>query len=323
MAPTASIRSCLRARATIMVALALTSILFLYHANVQQPVYTNNSPPPTPNKPLTTQQRLKISEGVYQNHVKARNNFLEEYGYGSSAFDPWNQNPSAMPWWWYFQPAFQCPHDVQRVGIFKDGGKWVCGLRLLELQKKQSNKKCVIYSIGVAQESTFEDELLKRTDCEIWAFDGSINEVTGDVKNNPRLHFNKIFVGNEDKLDEDQNVWKTLKTIMKENGHDWIDILKIDIEGYEFEVLDHFMAEDKVLPFGQLQLEIHLDRNTQLGGRIPFKDYLEWWQRLEKHQLRPFWSELNLVAVMVGHTDYTYAEYSFINLAGDHLLLHD
>lgn len=28
-----------------------------------------------------------------------------------------------MPFWWYFQPAFNCPHEVERVGRFNDGGK--------------------------------------------------------------------------------------------------------------------------------------------------------------------------------------------------------
>lgn len=30
-----------------------------------------------------------------------------------------------MPFWWYFQPSFNCPYEVERVGRFNDGGK-VC-----------------------------------------------------------------------------------------------------------------------------------------------------------------------------------------------------
>ena len=102
-----------------------------------------------------------------------------------SEFDPWD---SWMSWWSYFPAAFDCPFDVQRVGNFGDGGKWVCGLRLLEAAKEEeegaegdehpkSHRPCVVYSFGVATESSFEEELLRRTDCEIWAFDGSVDKM--------------------------------------------------------------------------------------------------------------------------------------------------
>ena len=41
----------------------------------------------------------------------------------------------------FFTPAFQCPHQVERVGTLGDGGKWVCGLDRVAKQKH-----CVIYS---------------------------------------------------------------------------------------------------------------------------------------------------------------------------------
>ncbi|KAI9443448.1 hypothetical protein H4582DRAFT_1924800, partial [Lactarius indigo] len=47
---------------------------------------------------------------------------------------------------------------------------------------------------------------------------------------------------------------------MELNGHTFIDILKIDIEGGEFDALTALLsaraAEGNVLPVGQLQLEI-------------------------------------------------------------------
>jgi hypothetical protein len=62
----------------------------------------------------------------------------------------------------------------------------------------------------------------------------------------------------------------TLKTLMRGNGHDWIDILKIDIEGAEFKALTDLLVAYKgqPLPFGQLQLEIHV--------RMDFKEYNKW-----------------------------------------------
>ena len=71
-------------------------------------------------------------------------------------------------------------------------------------------------------------------------------------------------------------------------GHTHIDILKIDIEGWEFEtittLLNPYVATGEPLPFGQLQLEIHIWNKS-------FAEYLTWWETLENAGLRPFWTE--------------------------------
>jgi hypothetical protein len=81
------------------------------------------------------------------------------------------------------------------------------------------------------------------------------------------------------------------------SGHTFIDILKIDIEGGEFDALATFLAahaEDAVFPVGQLQLEIHAR-----DGHENFEYFARWWATLEAAGLRPFWTELNLVYVNI------------------------
>ncbi|KAG0066753.1 hypothetical protein BGZ93_003026 [Podila epicladia] len=266
--------------------------------------------------------RLAKSESLYQKQLIQRDMFLNSHGYGQPGFSPWANSEGQQPWWWYFQPAFNCPHEVERIGRINDGGKWVCGMSVLE---RPSAKKCVIYSLGVFDDSSFEAAMMERTNCEVWAFDGSVDGVAGDARGNPRIHFSKVFLGCQDKV-ENGYVFKTLPTIMKENGHTWIDVLKIDIEGYEFQVLTDLMNayEGKILPFSQLQIEFHLysaDMGTDAAGFTRFK---AWFERLEKFQLRPFWSELNLIPILnTPNTLPGYIEYCFINTAGDHSLLHD
>lgn len=46
------------------------------------------------------------------------------------------------------------------------------------------------------------------------------------------------------------------------------------------------------MPFGQLQIEIHLWRDN-----LNFHQFLAFWERLEKAGLRPFWTEPNLIWV--------------------------
>jgi len=81
---------------------------------------------------------------------------------------------------------------------------------------------------------------------------------------------------------------------MERNGHDFIDVLKIDIEGNEYDSLgafiDSFAAQP--LPFGQLQIEIHVYEDQPWND---FAKVLKWWQKLEAAGLRPFYSESNLV----------------------------
>ena len=101
------------------------------------------------------------------------------------------------PWppytiWDFFPPAFNCPWEVERIGILGDGGKFVCGFsRIVE------KPKCVIYSIGVNHESSFvphrppavdhavnppcsfEAELLERgKNCQVWGYDFSVDSVS-------------------------------------------------------------------------------------------------------------------------------------------------
>ncbi|KAG0338821.1 hypothetical protein BG000_003337 [Podila horticola] len=238
-------------------------------------------------------------------------------------FDIWPKDKDGLNWWGYFQPSFNCPHELQRVGRYNDGGKWMCGMSVLENLKPE--EKCVIYSMGVYDDSSWEAEMMSRTKCEVWAYDGSVDGVAGDAKGNPRIHFRKIFIGSEDRVDADGSVWKTLPTIMKENGHDWIDVLKADIEGYEYQTLDGLMDtyRGSHLPFSQLQIELHLvgpDLGPDVKGFTKFK---RWFERMESMHMRPFMSELNIVSHLNNPVEgFVCSEYSFINIAGNHRLLH-
>lgn len=86
----------------------------------------------------------------------------------------------------------------------------------------------------------------------------------------------------------------TLHTLMERNGHTFIDVLKIDIEGNEYDSLAAFIdsAAGAPLPIGQLQIEIHVFQDQPWNN---FEKVLTWWETLEAAGLRPFYSESNLV----------------------------
>lgn len=166
---------------------------------------------------------------------------------------------------------------------------------------------------GINYESSFEMEILDNTEhCQIWGYDFSVTAFGPEIPRSllHRTHFKAFGLSGEDKHDpEDNPPMYTLESLMKMNGkyfyffflfsshslinnwigHTHIDILKIDIEGWEFAtittLLNPYIESGKPLPFGQLQLEIHIWDKT-------FVEYLTWWETLEKAGLRPFWTEV-------------------------------
>lgn len=55
---------------------------------------------------------------------------------------------------------------------------------------------------------------------------------------------------------------KTLSTIMRELGHKWVDVLKIDIEGNEWPVLEQMVTDKRPLMFTQMQVHYFTSRST-------------------------------------------------------------
>jgi len=267
--------------------------------------------------------KLVVLEEIYQRSLVKRKELIRIFGPSVDKIDPFPKNREFYTLWDFFTPSFSCPHSVERIGVPGDGGKYVCGLsRIAE------KKSCVIYSFGINDESSFEAELLQRArGCQVWGYDFSVERFGPEVSKNRaiagRSHFAQFGISGKDAHTPlDNPAFYTLPTLMEMNGHDHIDILKIDIEGSEFsllsDLLDHY--GDRPLPFGQLQIEIHARQFENWENTFP--EFLKWWERLEKAGLRPFWTEPNLVYANINRgTAPDLAEYSFINIRGDHDLI--
>lgn len=217
----------------------------------------------------------------------------------------------------FFPPAFNCPHDLERIGTLGDGGKWTCGL-----SRVADKPDCIIYSFGACLvviftccspspngtetgmdwESAWEASVLENTEhCVIWGYDHQtksfgrqVSQVSFSDKH--RTHFTShVQLGPIDRHGRgDEPKLYTLATLMKMNSHTFIDILKIDVEGYEFdtlkEIVKPYLESGDPLPFGQLQVELHVWSKK-------FYDFLSWWEMLEAAGLRPVMMEPNLVYV--------------------------
>jgi hypothetical protein len=166
----------------------------------------------------------------------------------------------------------------------------------------------------VNRDSSFEAAMLERTNAEIWGYDFSVDSFAGDIKPEfaSRAHFSKLGIG---KVTDDTSdpPFVTVQDLMKRNGHKYVDIVKMDIEGAEFDAMtsfiEHTIAQSQaqgdarpVLPFGQLLIEIHFftdKRREQLSIPSNLETWMGWWSSLEEMGLRPVNNEGNWVGDQV------------------------
>lgn len=205
--------------------------------------------------------------------------------------------------WDLLRPTFFCPFDLERVGKLGDGGKWVCGMSHLEAQSRGPSSDAnpettvVVYSFSVERDSSFEAALLTRLNAEIWGLDYSVDGWADEVPPSSRVHFTKAAISAT--TDKQQSPPKlAVHDIMKDIGHQFIHVMKMDIEGAEFEALAALIngvekAGKKVLPVGQLLLELHLISRDGIPSTVDA--LMKWFERLEEFGMRPAYNEHNWI----------------------------
>ena len=125
----------------------------------------------------------------------------------------------------------------------------------------------ICYCAGVGEDVSFDLALIEKHACEVFSFDPtprSIEFVGNEVDADPRFHFLPYGIWSEDRtmtfhqpeeglmfhsLTSDADAssqfdaeCKRLATLMRELGHDHIDLLKLDIEGAEYDVVDDLVT---------------------------------------------------------------------------------
>ncbi|WEW56386.1 hypothetical protein PRK78_001829 [Emydomyces testavorans] len=245
----------------------------------------------------------KPMKAWYDNNEKKDRNFPKEYVAPYNLYD-------------FVYPSFNCPHELERIGKAGDGGKWICGMSRYEANK---NRPCIIYSFGVNDDSAFENSVLSRTNCEIWGYDYSVVSWAKDLEPAyaSRAHFTQAGISNVTDTQRSPPFY-AVKDLMRMNGHDYIDIMKMDIEGSEFDALSSFMAQFQTdqLPVGQLLVEAHpWEPNPETKYWLPrsLDDWIGFWESLEARGLREISVEPNLL----GNSWYgapVFAEITLINV---------
>jgi len=164
----------------------------------------------------------------------------------------------------------------------EDGNKFLCEVERL-------TSPCVIYSLGSRNNYLFENEMLRVTPCEIHTFDCTVDPV---AEKDPRIRFQKVCIGARNEV-IDGRPYETFSTLTKRMGHERVDLLKMDIEGFEYTVFQNWLPSHGNLPY-QLVFELHLNFLTSqeavmmlnnlfvMGYRVANRDDNVWyWEGTE------------------------------------------
>ncbi|PAA58805.1 hypothetical protein BOX15_Mlig031174g2 [Macrostomum lignano] len=174
------------------------------------------------------------------------------------------------------QVHVNCPYSM-RIGGTADGGWDVCFSRPFNIEE---SKPCIAFSFGINNIWSYDDILADKYHCNVHMFDPSMN--AKDHQRKTTSWFYRTGLSSENKVEG--NGWKmrTLCTLFSELGYrnKKIDILKIDIEHWEWTSFEKAFSEGCLTNVKQLLFESHtseLVRQKSDYGRL-----IRVWQGLFK-----------------------------------------
>lgn len=148
--------------------------------------------------------------------------------------------------------------SVERHG--SDYGGWLIPSALLD-------EESVVYSGGVGEDVTFDQSVIRAFGCSVFAFDPTPRAVAFAKRvDEPEFHFFPVGLWSEDSVQEFRAprnpdhvshsigaiedatggfraACRSIPSLMREFGHDRITVLKLDIEGSEYDVLPAMLAD--------------------------------------------------------------------------------
>ncbi|KAA8493534.1 Methyltransferase-like protein 24 [Porphyridium purpureum] len=167
------------------------------------------------------------------------------------------------------------------VGNPTYGGWKVCMTSIRNMPRKK-RKGLVVYGFGVGTNTSWDEALINDYGVPVHAFDPTPKSIAyvqnREELQTPMFKFSAVGIGDADR-EETWNIprrsvsqskynhqdsgmsteveVRSLTSIMKERGHTYLDICKIDVEGAEYEVLISLLEDGGCLPTNQLLMETH------------------------------------------------------------------
>lgn len=149
------------------------------------------------------------------------------------------------------------------------------------------SQSSIVYSLGVGRNISFDIAMIERYQVEVYAFDPTPRSIewvnsrtvpeqfhffdygiasfdgTAMLYNNPQHNSQSILRRQEGKEKGIEVRFHKLKTVMDMLGHEKLDILKMDIEGAEYEVIEGFLSSN--IKVDQLLVEFHHGKFRDIG----------------------------------------------------------
>ena len=144
------------------------------------------------------------------------------------------------------------------------------------------NESSIVYSFGIGQNVSFDKSLIAKFNCSVFGFDPTPKSISW-VKSQElpeRFKFFNFGIGKQtedtsfflpvndenvsgsiakhERVSESKKIsvhMKSIKDIMYRLGHTHIDVLKMDIEGSEYEIIEELVKSN--IPINQLLIEFH------------------------------------------------------------------
>lgn len=159
---------------------------------------------------------------------------------------------------------------IPKVKLGNNHADWVVADRLI-------SPDSIVYSVGIGQDISFDLELIERFGCKIYGWDPTPLAVRyiASLNTPPNFEFmpyglgtedGKVEFGAQDGGDQSFSVYsqhttrvdldvRKFTSMMKMLNHSHVDVLKMDIEGSEYDVIRQIVDETIIIP--QLLVEFH------------------------------------------------------------------
>ncbi|XP_025076184.1 uncharacterized protein LOC112553288 isoform X1 [Pomacea canaliculata] len=227
-----------------------------------------------------------------------------------------------VPWWGH---ACDMKSDWGRIRYNcknkREMGNWpVCFDDNLVPQNN-----CLVYSFGINYDFRFDDAMAA-IGCTVYSFDPSMLD-TDDHKRGDRVFFKRIGISDKDddrfvpRVDEyvekrpAVNGWpmRRLQTILDLLGHrkEQLTVLKMDIEGYEWNVTRDLLDSAILSSVPQFLVEWHLFKDFPPRERVP--DAVETYFRLNDMGFQLFSTSLPRCRLYSATSLRMLAEVAYLN----------
>jgi hypothetical protein len=139
------------------------------------------------------------------------------------------------------------PMDVRHRDLVRMGRDFDGGYIMLDYGLNNA----IAYSLGINDDVSW-DLGMAELGCDVFQYDHTIEQFPAD---HPKFHSFKIGICDRPSQDP---VFKTIEELVLENGHEAANglILKMDIEGAEWSVLEH-LSSSTINQFSQILMEVH------------------------------------------------------------------